>query len=67
MSINTLEEDKEEESGTKIVVNMEDEMLPQLTVHSLEELPTKTFVRRLAEGEKFQNWVTQEVPIVFKM
>ena len=67
MSINTLEEDKEEESGTKTVVNMEDEMLPQLTVHSLEELPTKTFVRRLAEGEKFQNWVTQEVPIVFKM
>ncbi|XP_073262695.1 uncharacterized protein [Populus alba] len=62
MSINTLEDDKEEGSGTKTVVEMEDEvlpqltvemeddMLPQLTVHTLEELPTKTFVRRLAEG-----------------
>ncbi|XP_073260913.1 uncharacterized protein [Populus alba] len=75
MSINTLEDDKEEGSGTKTIVEMEDEvlpqltvemedeMLPQLTVHILEELPTKTFVRRLAEGEKFQNWVTQEAPL----
>ena len=56
MSINTLEDDKEEGNGTKTVVEMEDEvlppltvemedeMLPQLTVHTLEELPTKTFV-----------------------
>nr|XP_034909787.1 uncharacterized protein LOC118045297 [Populus alba] len=50
MSINTLEDDKEEGSGTKTVVEMEDEVLPQLTVHILEELPTKTFVRRLVEG-----------------
>ncbi|XP_073262690.1 uncharacterized protein [Populus alba] len=50
MSINTLEDDKEEGSGTKKVVEMEDEVLPQLTVHVLEELPTKTFMRRLAEG-----------------
>jgi hypothetical protein len=48
-------------------VEREDEVLPQLTAHILEELPTKTFVRRLAEGEKFQNWVTQEALVVFKM
>jgi hypothetical protein len=56
VSINTLEEDKVEGSDTKIVVEREDEALPQLTVHILEEVPTKTFVRKLAEGEKFQNW-----------
>jgi hypothetical protein len=26
-----------------------------------------TFIRKLAEGEKFQNWETQEAPLVFKM
>jgi hypothetical protein len=56
VSINTLEKDKVEGSDTKIVVEREDEALPQLTVHILEEVPTKTFVRKLAEGEKFQNW-----------
>ena len=55
MSINTMEEDKVEGSNTTTVVEREDEVLPQLTAHILEELPTKTFVRRLAEGEKFQN------------
>jgi hypothetical protein len=56
VSINTLEKDKVEGSDTKIVVEREDEALPQLTVHILEEVLTKTFVRKLAEGEKFQNW-----------
>jgi hydrogenase maturation factor HypE len=67
VSINTLEEDKVEGSDTKIVVEREDEVLQQLTVHILEEVPTKTFERKLAKGEKFQNWVTQEAPVVFKM
>jgi hypothetical protein len=44
VSINTLEEDKVEGSDTKIVVQREDEVLPQLTVHILEEVPTKIFV-----------------------
>ena len=67
MSINTLEQDKVKGSDTKTVVEREDESVPQLTVHILEEVPTKTFVRKLAEGEKFQKWVTQEAPLVFKM
>jgi len=67
MDINTLEKDKEEGSGMNIVSGVEDESLPQLTVHTLEEVPTMTFVRKLAMGKKFQNWVTQEAPVVFKM
>jgi hypothetical protein len=67
MSINTLEEDKVEGGGTKMVAGKEDEALPQLTVYILEEVSAKTFVRKLAEGDNFQNWVTQEAPIVFKM
>ena len=67
MDINTLEKDKEEGSGMNMVSGVEDESLPQLTVHSLEEVPTTTFVRKLAMDEKFQNWVTQEAPVVFKM
>jgi len=39
-------------------VGKEDEALPQLTIHTLEEVSDKTFVRKLAQGEKFQNWVT---------
>jgi hypothetical protein len=39
----------------KIVAEEEDKALPQLTVHTLEEVSAKTFVRKLAKGEKFQN------------
>ena len=67
MSIITLEKDEEEGSDMNMVAGAEDESLPQLTVHTLEEVSAKTFVRKLAVGEKFQNWVTQEAPIVFKM
>jgi hypothetical protein len=44
-----------EGSDTKPVVEREDEALPQLSVHILEEVPMKTFMRKLIEGEKFQN------------
>jgi len=44
-----------------------DKALPRLIVHTLEEVSAKTFVRKWAQGEKFQNGVTQEVPVVFKM
>jgi hypothetical protein len=67
MSINTLEENKVEGGGMKTVAGKKDEALPQLTIHTLEEVFAKTFVRKLAEGEKFQNWVTQEALVVFKM
>jgi S-ribosylhomocysteine lyase LuxS involved in autoinducer biosynthesis len=67
MSINTLEEDNMEGGDMKTVAGRKDEALPQLTIHSMEEVSAKTFIRKLAEGEKFQNWVTQESPVVFKM
>jgi len=67
MSINTLEENEVEGDVMKTVSGKGDEALPQLTVHTLEEVSAKTFVRKLAQGEKFQNWVTQESPVVFKM
>nr|XP_034898411.1 uncharacterized protein LOC118036721 [Populus alba] len=67
ISINTLEEDNMEGGDMKMVAGEEDEALPQLTIHTMEEVSAETFVRKLAEGEKFQNWVTQEAPVVFKM
>ena len=67
MGIHTFEKDKEERGGMNMVAGVEDESLPQLAVHTLEEVSPKTFVRKLAVGDKFQNWVMQEVPIVFKM
>jgi len=51
----------------KTVAGKGDEALPQLTIHTLEEASAKTFVCKLAQDEKFQNWVTQEAPVVFKM
>ncbi|XP_073259781.1 uncharacterized protein [Populus alba] len=66
ISINTLEEDNMEGGDMKMVAGEEDEALPQLTIHTMEEVSTETFVRKLAEGEKFQNWVTQEAPETLK-
>jgi len=65
--VNTMEKGKIEIDDKKTQVGKEDEALPQLTVHTLEEVFTKTFVRKLAQGKKFQNGVTQEAPVVFKM
>ena len=67
LDINTLEGNEKKGDNMKAVAGKEDEVLPQLTIHTLEEVSAKTFVRRLAQGEKFQNWVTQEAPVVFKM
>jgi hypothetical protein len=53
--INTLEGDKEEGCDMNMVVGGKDESLPQLIVRTLEEVFAKTFVRKLAVGEKFQN------------
>ena len=48
-------------------VGKEDEALPQLTFHTLEEVSARTFMCKLAQGEKFQNGLTKELPVVFKM
>jgi len=55
MGIHTFEKDKEERGGMNMVAGVEDESLSQLTVHTLEEVSPKTFVRKLALGDKFQN------------
>jgi hypothetical protein len=47
-SINTLEENEVERDVMKTVAGKGDEALPQLTVHTLEEVSAKTFVRKLA-------------------
>ena len=51
----------------KTVARKGDEALPQLTIYTIKEVSAKIFVRKLAQDEKFQNWVTQEAPLVFKM
>jgi hypothetical protein len=48
MSINTLKENKVEGGDMKTVAGKGDEALPQLTIHTLEEVSAKTFVRKLA-------------------
>ena len=67
MNINTLEEENVKRDSEKVKSGKEDEILPQLTIHVLEKTSIKTFIRNLAKGEKFQNWVTQEDPMVLKM
>ena len=44
-----------------------EEELPQLTIYAVEEVTTRTCIWKLAEGEKFQNWETEEAPLVFRM
>jgi hypothetical protein len=61
--------DKEGEiegDNKKTQVGKEDEALPQLTIQILEKVSAKTFGRKLAQGEKFQNGVTQKAPVVFQ-
>jgi len=44
MNINTLEEDKVKGDDEKIKSRKEDEVLPQLTIYTMEEVSTKTFI-----------------------
>jgi hypothetical protein len=55
MNINTLEEEQVKGDDEKIKVGKEDEVLSQLTIHTLEEVSTNTFEQKLAKGKKFQN------------
>jgi hypothetical protein len=47
-------------------VKVEDEMLPQLSIHTVGEILTRAFVRKLANGDKFHNWKTKSMLSVFK-
>jgi hypothetical protein len=50
--INTLEyENKRQSLETKVTT--EDEMLPQLSVHIIEDINARAFARKLADEEKF--------------
>jgi hypothetical protein len=39
----------------EVKVKKEDEVLPQLFVHTINDFLTKAFVKKLAEGEAYQN------------
>ena len=67
MNINTLEEDEAKGIVEETEVGRRDEEMSQLTIYTLEEVVARAFVRKLAKGEKFQNWETQEALLVFKM
>jgi hypothetical protein len=55
MNINTFEEDKVKGDDEKTEAGKEDEVPPQLTIHTLEKFSANTFMQKLAKGEKFQN------------
>ena len=44
----------------------EEANFPQLSIHNIDAPSAKTFVRKLAEGEVFQNWKMEPIHIVFK-
>jgi hypothetical protein len=60
MGINTLKQNdtKVKNCSEKWKVIEEEELLPQLTVHIVEDTSAKNFVQKLANGKRFQNWVT---------
>ena len=67
MSINIVEEEEVKGIVKKTQFGRRDEELPQLTIYNVEEVTAHTCIQKLAEGEKFQNWETQEAPLVFRM
>ena len=61
---------EEEEVGgiaKKTQSGRREEELPQLTIYALAEVIARTCIQKLAEGEKFQDWETQEAPLVSRM
>ena len=68
MDVNNVDEDEEKgkNCNNKPTTMKEDELLPQLTVHSLKKAPAKTFVRKLSVDEVFQNWEIEKALVVLK-
>jgi hypothetical protein len=64
LHINTLES-QEEKQIEEADLEVKDEVLPQLSIHTIDEPPARFFVRRLAEGEVYQNWKMEPAPVVF--
>jgi uncharacterized Fe-S cluster protein YjdI len=67
MSINIVEKEEVQSIVKKTQSGKRDEELPQLTIYAVEEVTAHACIRKLAKGEKFQNWETQEAPLVFRM
>ena len=65
LHINTLES-QEGKQIKEAAMEMKDEVLPQLSIHTIDEPLAKCFVRRLAEGEVYQNWKMEIAFIVLK-
>ena len=65
MGINTLEQDGGEVKSWNKMAE-EEELLPQLTFHIVGKMSAMAFIQKLANGKRFQNWVNQEAPIIFK-
>ena len=65
MDINNVEEGEGKgwNSNDEPKTAKEDELLPQLTVHSLKEAPTNTFVWKLSVDEVFHNWEIEEAQL----
>jgi len=65
LHIGTLEyKNKEQIEGVK--ANIEDEILPQPFVYTIDEVTAKTFMKKLAEGKVYRNWKIEPTPIMFK-
>jgi hypothetical protein len=54
MNINTLEEEQVKGDDEKIKVGKEDEVLSQLTIHTLEEVSTNTFEKSWLRARSFK-------------
>jgi hypothetical protein len=50
----------------EVKVKAKDEMLWQLSVHTVNNVPTKAFVKKLVKGGAYQNWKMELAPIVLK-
>ena len=47
-------------------MEVKDEVLPHLSIHTIDEPPIRFFMQRLVEGEVYQNWKMEISPIMFK-
>lgn len=37
-----------------------------MSMHIVDEIPVKAFIKKLVDREMYQNWKIKHVPIVFK-
>ena len=59
-------EGENEEQIKEVRVKVKDEILSQLSVYTVNDVPVKAFVKKLAKRETYQNWKMKPTPMVFK-